>query len=215
MPDRIAISKLIIDACLAMNHSGLNQGTSGNISHRFKDGMLITPSGIAYEQLEENDIVYVRNDGTYEENKVPSSEWRFHLAILQAREDLNAIVHNHAVYATALAILNKDIPAIHYMVAVAGGNTIPCVPYATYGTPELSEYVVNGMKERNAILMQHHGMVVGAPTLAKAMWIAEEVENLAKMYIKLLQTGLHIPVLPDKEINNLLERFRNYGLKEK
>ena len=212
---RNVIARQIIDACIAMNRSGLNQGTAGNISHRFEGGMLVTPSGIAYEQMEESDIVFVSDEGVYEEGKVPSSEWRFHLAVLQARPDMNAVVHNHALYCSSLSILNKEIPAIHYMVAAAGGNSIPCVPYATYGTPELSDYVANGMMGRNAVIMQHHGMIAGGETLAKAMWLAEEVETLAKMYLKLLQTGLEIPTLSDSEIEVVLGKFKNYGLREK
>lgn len=215
MLSRKEISKSIIDACLAMNRSGLNQGTAGNISHRYDNGMLITPSGLAYEKMDEGDIVYIDNSGEYENNKIPSSEWRFHLAVLQARKDLNAVVHNHAIYTSSLSILNKEIPAIHYMIAAAGGNTIPCVPYATYGTPELCDYVATGMVDRNAVIMQHHGMIAGGETLAKAMWLAEEVETLSKMYLKLLQTGFEIPVLSDQEISVVLERFKNYGLREK
>lgn len=213
--NREIIAREIIDACIAMNHSGLNQGTAGNISHRFEDGMLITPSGIPYEQMEESDIVFVGNDGIYEEGKVPSSEWRFHLAVLQARPDMNAVVHNHAIYCSTLSILNKGIPAIHYMVAAAGGNSVPCVPYATYGTPELSDHVANGMMDRHAVIMQHHGMIAGGETLVKAMWLAEEVETLANMYLKLLQTGLEIPTLSDAEIEVVLGKFKNYGLREK
>ena len=215
MSERNEIANQIISACKGMNQSGLNQGTAGNISHRYEDGMLVTPSGIAYDQMEVDDIVFVSNDGVYEDGKVPSSEWRFHLAVLQARPDLNAVVHNHAIYSSSLSILNKEIPAIHYMIAAAGGNTIPCVPYATYGTPELSDYVVTGMIDRNAVIMQHHGMIAGGTTIGKALWLAEEVETLARMYMKLLQTGCEVPVLPDEEIKVVLERFKNYGLREK
>ena len=215
MRSRKEISRSIIDACLAMNRSGLNQGTAGNISYRYDDGMLITPTGIAYDQLTEDDIVYVDNNGNYEDDKAPSSEWRFHLAVLKARPDMNAVVHNHAIYSSSLSILNREIPAIHYMVAAAGGNTIPCVPYATYGTPELCDYVTKGMADRNAVIMQHHGMIAAGETLGKAMWLAEEVETLARMYLNLLQTGLEIPVLSDQEIAVVLERFKTYGLREK
>ncbi len=205
------IARTIIDACLAMNRTGLNQGTSGNVSCRYDYGMLITPSGIAYQQMTESDIVYISADGIYGQGKIPSSEWRFHHAIYQNRPDLNAVVHNHALYSTILAIMHKGIPAIHYMIAVAGGNTIPCVPYATYGTPELSDHVAAGFRGRNAIIMQHHGMTAAGATLAKALWLAEEVENLAKLYVNLLQTGMEIPLLPDDEIDVVLGKFKNYG----
>jgi len=215
MSVRSELSRKIIEACLDMNRSGLNQGTAGNISCRYEDGMLITPSGIAYDQMEESDIVFVHDDGTYEDGKVPSSEWRFHQIVYQTRSDLNAVVHNHAQFSTTLSILNKEIPAIHYMVAAGGGKDIPCVPYATYGTPELSDYVATGFTERNAILMQHHGMTAAGETLAKAMWLAEEVETLSKLYVNLLQTGQEIPLLPDNEIEVVLGKFKNYGLREK
>ncbi|MBO9482084.1 L-fuculose-phosphate aldolase [Salinisphaera sp. G21_0] len=215
MSIRNDLSGKIIAACQEMNRSGLNQGTAGNISCRYENGMLITPSGIAYDQMEENDIVFVDNDGTYEDGKVPSSEWRFHQIIYQTRADMNAVVHNHAQFSTTLSILNKGIPAIHYMIAAAGGKDIPCVPYATYGTPELSDYVATGFTERNAILMQHHGMTAAGETLGKAIWLAEEVETLSKLYVNLLQTGLKIPTLSDEEIEVVLGKFKNYGLREK
>ncbi|UYM18250.1 L-fuculose-phosphate aldolase [Endozoicomonas euniceicola] len=205
----------IIDACLSMNRSGLNQGTAGNISCRYEDGMLITPSGIAYDQMDESDIVFVHDNGGYENGKVPSSEWRFHQIIYQTRSDLNAVVHNHALFSTVLAIMNKAIPAIHYMIAAAGGKDIPCVPYATYGTRELSGHVAAGFSKCNAILMQHHGMTAAGKTLGKAMWLAEEVETLSKLYVNLLQTGLEIPLLPDDEIDVVVGKFKGYGLREK
>ncbi len=215
MSIRNKLAREIIDACLLMNDSGLNQGTAGNISCRYEEGILVTPSGIPYEQLAEEDIVFISNSGDYDENTVPSSEWRFHMAVYQCRPDLNAVVHNHALFSTTLGIMNKGIPAIHYMIAAAGGNNIPCIPYATYGTPELSDYVATGFHERNAIIMQHHGMTAAGESLAKAMWLADEVETLSKLYINLLQTGLEIPLLSDDEINVVLGKFKNYGLREK
>ncbi|SDQ18685.1 L-fuculose-phosphate aldolase [Pseudovibrio sp. Tun.PSC04-5.I4] len=209
------LSAGIIKACREMNRLGLNQGTAGNISCRYEDGMLISASGIPYEQLEESDLVFVSNEGKYEEGKVPSSEWRFHLISYLTRPDVNAVVHTHAMHSSTLSILNKKIPAIHYMIAAGGGKDIPCVPYATYGTPELSEFVAEGLKDRNAILLQHHGLIATGASLAKAMWLTEEVETLAKMYMLLLQTGLEIPVLPDEEIEVVLKKFDSYGLREK
>ena len=211
---RIELSQQIINACLDMNRTGLNQGTAGNISHRFEDGLLVTPSGIPYEQLAVDDIVYVKNDGTFEDGKVPSSEWRFHHAVLAARPEFNAVVHTHAMYSTIVAIMNRDIPAIHYMIAAAGGNNIPCVPYATYGTPDLAELVQVGVKDRSAILLEHHGMIAAGESMAKAMWLATEVETLAQMYVNLLQAG-EVRTLSDESITKVLEKFKNYGLREK
>lgn len=181
--ERTRLSREIIETCLEMTRLGLNQGTAGNVSTRFENGMLITPSGIPYERMTENMIVYVDGNGKYEEDKIPSSEWRFHMAAYQSRPDANAVVHNHAVHCTAVSILNRPIPAIHYMIAAAGGNSIPCAPYATFGTRELSEHVALALKNRKAILLQHHGLIACEANLEKALWLAHEVEVLAQLYL--------------------------------
>ncbi|MGI9433731.1 MAG: class II aldolase/adducin family protein, partial [Geminicoccaceae bacterium] len=163
-----------------MNASGLNQGTSGNVSARVQDGMLITPSGMPYKLMKTADIVYMRTDGTYEGDLVPSTEWRFHLDIMNSRPEVNAIVHAHPTFSTTLAIMKKNIPPLHYMVAVAGGSDIRCAKYATFGTKELSENALKALKDRKACLLAHHGMIATGPDLAKAMWLAIETETLAK-----------------------------------
>lgn len=215
MDANAALRKSVIRACQEMNAKGLNQGTSGNISVRFGDGMLITPSGIDYDQMQPDELVFVSNDGKYDHDKVPSSEWRFHLASYRARPDANAVVHNHALNSAIISILNKPIPAIHYMIATAGGTDIPVVEYATYGTQELSDYVEAGLKTRKAILLRHHGMIATGASLAKAMWLAVEVETLAKMYLGLLQVTDNPPCLSDKDIQTVLSKIENYGLREK
>ncbi|EQB1743858.1 TPA: L-fuculose-phosphate aldolase [Citrobacter farmeri] len=211
--ERTRLSQDIIETCLEMTHLGLNQGTAGNISVRYKDGMLITPSGIPYERLTENMIVFVDKNGNFEDGKVPSSEWRFHLAVYQTRPDMNAVVHNHAIYCTAVSILNRPIPAIHYMIAAAGGNTIPCAPYATFGTRELSEHVVAALRDRKATLLQHHGLIACEENLEKALWLAHEVEVLARLYINTLSVTDSVPVLNDAAIAVVLEKFKTYGLR--
>lgn len=105
-----------------MTRLGLNQGTAGNVSVRYQGGMLITPTGIPYDKLTESHIVFIDAEGQHEQGKLPSSEWRFHMAAYQTRPDANAVVHNHAVHCTAVSILNRPIPAIHYMIAAAGGT---------------------------------------------------------------------------------------------
>jgi L-fuculose-phosphate aldolase len=215
MSDTIALRQSVIDACIEMNASGLNQGTAGNISIRQKGGMLVTPSGVAYDKMKPEDLVFVGDDGKYAKDAVPSSEWRFHLASYRARPDAGAVVHNHALNCAILSILNKPIPAIHYMVAVAGGTDIPVVEYATYGTQQLSDYVEAGLRNRKAILLRHHGMIATGPTLASAMWLAVEVETLAKMYVNLLQITDRPPVLSDERIQAVLGKIANYGLREK
>ena len=211
--ERMRLSREIIETCLEMTRLGLNQGTAGNVSARYQDGMLITPSGIPYERMTEQMIVYVDNDGKYEEGKLPSSEWRFHLAAYQTRPEANAVVHNHAIHCTAVSILNRPIPAIHYMIAAAGGNSIPCAPYATFGTRELSEHVVVALKNRKATLLQHHGLIACEENLQKALWLAHEVEVLAQLYMKTLAVMDPVPVLSDEEIAVVLEKFKTYGLR--
>lgn len=126
--ERNRLARQIIDTCLEMTRLGLNQGTAGNVSVRYQGGMLITPTGIPYEKLTESHIVFIDADGQHEQGKLPSSEWRFHMAAYQTRPDANAVVHNHAVHCTAVSILNRPIPAIHYMIAAAGGTLFPARP---------------------------------------------------------------------------------------
>lgn len=211
--NRQTLARKIIDTCLEMTRLGLNQGTAGNISVRYQDGMLITPSGMPYEKMTEDDIVYVDNEGNFEAGKLPSSEWQFHLAVYQTRPELNAVVHNHAINCTGVSILNKDIPAIHYMIAVTGTNHVPCVPYATFGTWQLAEYVKQGIAKSKAILLQHHGMIAAEVNLEKALWVAHEVEVLAEWYLKLLAITPDVPVLSDEEIKVVLGKFSTYGLR--
>jgi L-fuculose-phosphate aldolase len=210
----LALRQEIIDNSLKMNASGLNQGTSGNLSVRSRDGFLITPSGIAYEQLQPEDIVYMAMDGSYEHELAPSSEWRFHRDILSARAEVNAVVHAHPTYCTTLSILGKEIPAVHYMIAAAGGNSIRCAQYETYGTEELSQAALAALEGRAACLLANHGMIATGPSLARSMWLAVEVETLAQQYCNALQLG-EPNILSDKEIARVIEKFKSYGLKSK
>ncbi|MGC6083941.1 L-fuculose-phosphate aldolase [Enterobacter hormaechei] len=211
--ERSILSRKIIETCLEMTRLGLNQGTAGNVSVRYKDGFLITPTGIPYEKLTEDHIVFVDYQGNFESGKLPSSEWRFHLAAYQVRHDANAVVHNHSINCTAVSILNKPIPAIHYMIAAAGGNSVPCAPYATFGTQELSEHVRVALNNRKATLLQHHGLIACEENLDKALWLAHEVEVLAELYLKTLAIENPVPVLSDESINIVLDKFKTYGLR--
>lgn len=210
----LALRKEIIDNGLKLNTTGLNQGTSGNLSVRSGDGFLITPSGIPYEQLQPQDIVYMSMDGSYKHDLAPSSEWRFHRDILRDKPDVNAVVHAHPTYCTTLAILGKEIPAIHYMIAAAGGNSIRCARYETYGTVELSQAALAALQGRAACLLANHGMIATGPSLAKGMWLAIEVETLAQQYCNALQLG-EPNILSDEEIDRVIEKFKNYGIKTK
>ncbi len=213
--NRELLAQDIIDTCLKMAALGLNQGTSGNISIRYNNGMLITPSGIPYERLTPEQIVYVNDAGEFEQDKNPSSEWLFHLVCYRARPEINAVVHNHAVHATAVSILNRAIPAIHYMIAITGTNQVPCIPYHTFGSKALADCVEQGIKGSKALLMQHHGMIAVEVNLEKALWLANEVEVLANLYLKILSITPDAPTLADDEMQRVLDKFKSYGLKVK
>lgn len=210
--DETAKRQSIIDACLEMNASGINQGTSGNISLRHGDGLLITPTSLPYADLVPEDIVFMDMEGKATGRHRPSSEWRFHLDILRERPDVGAVVHAHPTYCTTLAIMERSIPPIHYMVAVAGGPDIRCAPYATYGTEELSRHAVEALAGRKACLLAHHGMIAVGASLSSAMWLAVEVEALARQYHGCLQLG-EPPLLPVAEIENVIARIKaaSYG----
>jgi len=200
----------LIATARAMNDSGLNRGTSGNLSLRHDDGMLITPSGVPYEELGPEDIVYIDARGTPEDDLPPSSEWRFHHDIYHARPEARAILHAHPVHCTALACLNRPIPAFHYMVAVAGGRDIRCAPYATFGTQALSDHVLQALAGRRACLMANHGLLCIASTLPRALDRALEIENLAQSYLACLAAGEPV-ILDDAEMERVLRKFADYG----
>jgi L-fuculose-phosphate aldolase len=200
----------VIATAIAMNHSGINQGLAGNVSARCEGGMLITPSGMAYEALEAPDIVFVNGAGEPEGERLPSSEWRFHLDIYRRREDAGAVVHAHPSHAATLACLGRSIPAFHYMVAIAGGRNIRCAPYATPGTQALSGHVLAALRERKACLMANHGMVCLEGSLSRALALAVEVEQLARMYWQCLQLG-EPALLSDEEMARMVGIFGRYG----
>lgn len=189
---------------------GLSQGTSGNVSVRAGDGFLVTPSGIPAETLRPEDIVAMQFDGGFTHPLAPSSEWHFHRDILAARPDVNAVVHAHPTHCTAFAICGRDIPAVHYMIAAAGGPTVRCAPYAPYGTEALSAAALTALEGRMACLLANHGMIAIGSDLRKALWLAVEVEALCRQYAVALQVGNPV-VLPDDEIWRTVERFKSYG----
>jgi len=203
----------IIEACREMNRLGINQGTSGNISVRHGEGLLITPTSVPYEAMTPDQIVFMAMDGSHAPTQRPSSEWRFHRDILKSRDDANAVVHAHPTYCTILAIMGMDIPPVHYMIAAAGGDSIRCAPYATFGTVELSEHAVQALEGRFACLLDHHGMIAIGKTLDKAMWLAVEVETLARQYHGCLQIGKP-PLLSSAEIERVRQRMAGYGMSE-
>lgn len=204
----------IIRTCLAMEESGINQGTSGNVSARWGDGLLITPSGLAYATMAPEDIIYLEMDGTAHGPHAPSSEWRFHRDIMRERTDVSAIVHAHPTYLTAISILNQDIPAVHYMIAAVGGPTVRCAKYATYGTGELSQNALAALEGRMGCMLGNHGVIACGATLGKALWLAGEMETLARQFVVASSIGKPV-VLSDEEIANVIEKFKSYGPRRK
>lgn len=203
----------VINACLAMNRAGVNQGASGNASLRLDaDRLLITPSGMAYDRMTPADIVEMRLDGSWTAapGRRPSSEWRFHRDIMAARPDAGAVLHAHSTFATALAVHQRGIPPFHYMVALAGGEDIRCAPYATFGTQELSDAALAALEGRTACLLGHHGMIALGADLDKALALAVEVETLARQYVHALALG-EPPRLSSEEIAAVAERMRGLG----
>lgn len=210
------LRKSLIHACQQMNALGINQGTSGNISIRNGNTMLISPSATPYSQIEPDMVVAMPIDGEYgswKGPKKPSTEWRFHLDIMRARPDVNAIVHSHPTFATVLAIARKDIPACHYMVAAFGSTDVRCAPYATFGTKELSVHAVAALEDRMGCLLANHGMIALGENLDKAMWRAVELETIARQYYHALVLGSpHI--LTRADIDATLSQFAGYGIQD-
>lgn len=195
----------------AMDERGLNRGTSGNVSARCGGAMLVTPSGVPASLLTPEQMVLVQPDGsTAPEALKPSSEWRMHQGLLDRRPDINAVVHCHSRHATILACAGRPIPAVHYMVAVSGGTSVPVAPYATFGSPELAEVVVEALDGRYAALMANHGQIVVAPSLDFALAIAEEIEEQAAVYWGTLAIG-GPTLLAEDEMHTILQRFKSYG----
>ena len=187
----------------------MNTGTSGNVSVKLNDSFLVTPSAIRYDVLEPTHIVEMDMSGQPQGRMTPSSEWRFHLDLYRVRPEIGAIVHTHAPHATAVATLRKDVPAFHYYVAAAGGTTIRCAPYATFGTQLLSQHVQRALEDRTACLMANHGMVAVGENLEEAMQLALEVEDLCGVYLNALAAG-EPHILGDDEMAEVLERFKSY-----
>ncbi len=208
-----ALRRQLIETARAMNTSGLNQGTSGNLSVRSERGMLITPSGMDYDTICEDDIVWMDYAGVCEGRRKPSSEWRFHAAIYQNRIEAQAVLHAHPLHCAALACVGKGIPAFHYMVAVAGGRNIRCAGYATFGTAELSENVLAALENRKACLMAHHGLTCFEKDLPRALALAVEVEHLAAVYCQVLNMG-EAELLDDAEMASVLKKFSSYGVQD-
>ncbi|MFG5380229.1 class II aldolase/adducin family protein [Yoonia sp. R2-816] len=210
LPDTTETRQAIIDTCLRMEASGINQGTAGNVSARVADGLLITPSAVPYAEMTPDMICKLPLHGDPDPvGRKPSTEWRFHQSIMQARPDVGAVVHAHPAYATAIATQRRGIPPVHYMIAAFGGSDVPITGYALFGSPELAAMVADALKDRDGCLMANHGATTVGPTLDRALWRMEELENLARVYILALSSGTPV-LLSQADIDDALGSFASY-----
>ena len=208
------LRRQLIETACRMAPASLNRGSAGNLSVRACengiDGYLITPSGMDYEVLVPEDIVFMRLDGTPDGRRKPSSEWRFHHDIYAARPEAGAILHAHSPFATSLACLRRDIPPFHYMIARFGGDTIRCADYATFGSQALSDNALVALRERCACLLANHGLLVFGKTLAQLFALAVEFEALCEQYWRACQLGQPVLLDPD-EMATVQAKFASYG----
>jgi L-fuculose-phosphate aldolase len=200
----------VIETCLTMNEEGINQGTSGNVSVRTDEGFLITASGVPYKKMKPAHVVEMDLDGQYSGDYLPSTEWRMHMDIFRARPEAKAIVHVHSTYATAMAVLRKDIPAFHYMIGVTGGTSLCVSDYAEFGTQDLSDTMLKAMEGRTGCLLANHGQICFGPNLEKALWLAGEIESLCHQYWAACLAGKPV-ILDDTQMTSVLKRFKSYG----
>lgn len=210
------LAEQLLEVAQKLNALGLNKGTSGNCSVRCDDGFLITPSGMPVEEMTPASMVNMQFDGSFElqkesNAKKPSSEWRFHRDILQSRPEVSAIVHTHSMFATTMACLHKEIPPFHYMIAVVGGDTIRCAPYALFGSQALSDKALTALIDRKACLLANHGMIALGRDLDDALAVTVEVENLCEQYWRLLQITDTPPLLDEAQMREVFQQFNGYG----
>ena len=211
-----ALRQQLVEVSRRLNASGLNQGTSGNLSVRIPGGLLITPSSLPFEQMQPQDLVAIAGSGkplaAAAGQRRPASEWRLHADLLASRPEIQAVLHCHSIHATALACHGRSIPSFHYMVAMAGTDTIRCAPYSTFGTEALSRDAVQALEGRLACLLAQHGQVSLGATLDQALRLAIEVETLAQMYLQALQLG-EPPLLSAAQMAAVHQQFRSlhYG----
>lgn len=206
----LQLRKHVIATALDMNALGINRGKSGNVSARWKNGFLVTPSGLPYDKTRPSDIVFIDARGKPTGTRKPSSEWRFHHDIYSSRPEIEAVVHTHSSFATTLSCLGMAIPAFHYMIAVAGGRDIRCAPYATFGTQQLSDNALAALQDRRACLLGNHGMIAVGADLEATLALAVEVEALCEQYWRALQIGKPT-ILSNDEMTVILEKFKTYG----
>ena len=208
--DERALRESMLHGMRRLAALGLNRGTSGNLSVCCASGFLVTPTGVAPEELQAQAMVAMDLSGRVLGPGKPSSEWRFHCDIFAARPEVGAVVHTHSRYATTLACLHREVPAFHYMVAAAGGDSIRCAPYALFGSQELSDHALRALQQRKACLLGNHGMIALGADLAAALALALEVESLCAQYWSALQLG-EPQRLSAPQMQEVLEKFKGYG----
>ena len=206
----LALRNELVATAKRMSALGLTPGMSGNVSVRSERGLYVTPSGMAYDELQADDMVQLAEDGTPRGHRAPTSEWRLHRDIMAARSDVGAIVHTHSLYCTALSMLRQPLPAVHYAIVLANTDEVPCADYATFGSAELATNVVAALRGGNAALMANHGMVALGGTLKEALRVAAEIETLASQYWHACQLGTP-HVLDAAQLREVRARFAEYG----
>jgi L-fuculose-phosphate aldolase len=211
----LALRNELVTTAKRMSSLGLTPGMSGNVSVRSERGLLVTPSGMPYDALQADDVVQLAPDGSARPGqRVPTSEWRLHHDILATRTDVQAIVHTHSLFCTALSMLRRPLPAVHYMITLANSDEVPCADYATFGSADLATNVVAALRGANACLMANHGMVALGSTLGEALKLAAEIETLASQYWHACQLGSP-HVLDGAELARVRERFATYGQRKR
>jgi len=200
----------MLDVSRDLVRLGLNRGTSGNVGARCGEYFLVTPSGVPADEMSVDEMVKMDFSGNAIGPGKPSSEWRFHLDILKGKPEVNAVVHVHSMFATTLACLRMEVPAFHYMISVAGGDSIRCAPYALFGSQALSDAALSALIDRKACLLANHGMIAVGETLKKALSITVEVETLCEQYWRTLQIDQPF-ILSPSEMSEVQDKFKGYG----
>ena len=208
--NELSIRKEIIYTALELERKKINQGKAGNISVRWNQGLLITPSGIAYHKLKPQDIVYVDKNKKYHGKKKPSIETPFHFDILKNKKEIDVVIHTHSPYGAGLSILGKPIPCFHYMIAFFGGDSIPCAKFALPGSQELSDNAVKALKKHKACLLANHGVIVTGSNLEEALLLTEELEVLCQQ-ITIAKINGRPKLVGNKDMKKIIESVKTYG----
>lgn len=204
-----ALRRQLLDTSRRLLELGLNRCTSGNASVRYGDGLLITPSAVTVSAMKPESMVFLNLDGNVPHVGTPSSEWRFHRDILAARPEIGAVIHVHSPFATTVACLGKDVPPVHYMIAIVGGDSIRCTPYSVFGKQGLSDYALESLRDRKACLLGNHGMIALGTDLADALAVTVEVEFICEVYWRTLQAG-DARILTAQQMHEVTNKFAEY-----